>query len=76
MIKYVDVVALMQTTGVIIPKTIIWEDGRTFEVDKVLDIRKKASTRGGGAGLRYTIKICGKEKYIFLNENKWFFETD
>ena len=76
MIKYVDVVALMQTTGVIIPKTIIWEDGRTFEVDKVLDIRKKASTRGGGAGLRYTIKICRKEKYIFLNENKWFFETD
>ena len=76
MIKYICVDARMEEDGIPKPLILYWEDGRTFEIDKILDIRKKASTKGGGAGLRYTVKINGKIKYLFLNADKWFIELD
>ena len=66
----------MDNCGKVSPLKILWEDGRIFEIDRILDIRKKASTKGGGAGLRYTVKIKGKERFLFLNEDKWFIELD
>ena len=76
MIKFINVIANMTTDGTPKPKEIIWDTGKHFEIDKILDIRKKASTKGGGAGLRYQVKIKGKEKYLFLNDYKWFIELD
>ena len=73
--KNITVIAKMQDNGKIIPLTILWQDDRTFEIDKVLDIRKKASTKGGGKGLRYTCKIAGKERYLWLDDNVWFVEV-
>lgn len=64
----------MDEYGKITPLQIIWSDGRTFEIDKVIDIRKKASTKGGGKGLRYTCKICGQERFLWLDEYFWFVE--
>lgn len=60
--------------GQAIPKTIIWEDGRKFPIDKVLDIRKAAATKCGGIGIRYICKICGKEVAIFDEDGVWFIE--
>lgn len=76
MIKYIEILALMTIDGVPKPKQIVWDTGQIFDIDKILDIRKKASTKGGGAGIRYTIRIKGKEKYLFLNEYRWFIELD
>ena len=76
MIKFIDVFAKMTADGVPKPLSIIWEDGRSFEVDKIMDIRKKASTKGGGAGTRYLVRIKGSEKFLFLNDYKWFIEVD
>ena len=72
--KNVTVLARMLDNGNIIPIEIVWEDGRTFKIDKIIDKRKAASTKGGGAGLRYTIVILNKEKYLFLDEYTWFVE--
>lgn len=72
--KNITVIAKMDEKALVIPLKIIWEDGRIFEIDKILDIRKKASTKGGGKGLRYTIKIQNQEKYIWLDEYYWFIE--
>ena len=44
MIKFIDVFALMTTDGIPKPQKILWEDGRTFEVDKILDIMDKKFT--------------------------------
>ncbi|MBR2909901.1 MAG: hypothetical protein IKC11_06150 [Clostridia bacterium] len=74
MIKYISVIAKMSSTGKVSPLSIIWEDGREFSIDKIIDCRPKASTKGGGKGLRYTVKIKGQEKYLFLNEYLWFIE--
>lgn len=60
--------------GQAIPKTIIWEDGRKFPIDKVLDIRKASATKCGGIGIRYICKICGKEVAIFDEDGVWFLE--
>lgn len=72
--RYVDVVAKFDTDGKILPVKVIWCDGSVFFIDRVLDIRRAASLKAGGAGIRYTCRINGKETYIFLEENRWFVE--
>jgi len=74
MIKHIEVIARMSPDSFPMPIKIIWEDGRILEIDKVIETRKKASTKGGGAGLRYLIKIHGHERYIFLKDYSWFIE--
>ena len=71
---YVDVMALYQTNGYVSPKEVHWPDGRIFEIDKILDVRKAASLNVGGTGIRFTCRIHGKVTYLFLEENKWFME--
>lgn len=72
--RYVDVVARFDTDGRIIPVKLLWHDGTVFFIDKVLDIRKAASLKAGGAGIRYTCCINNRETYVFLEENRWFVE--
>lgn len=62
------------TDGTITPLSIVWSDGRVFEIDKVIDVRKAASIKAGGVGTRYICKIMGKEVHIFDEEGKWFME--
>ena len=72
--KNINVIAKMCESGKVIPLSILWSDSETFNIDKVLDIRKKASTKGGGKGLRYTCKIKNQERYLWLDEYVWFVE--
>ncbi len=71
---YVDVAAAFDKEGKIIPMYIKWEDDRTYYIDRVLDIRPAASLKAGGAGIRYTCRIQGKETYLFLENYRWFVE--
>ncbi len=64
----------MKKEGSVLPEKIIWDDGREFIVDRVLDIRPAASTKGGGMGLRYLCRINSKERYLFLDDYIWFVE--
>ncbi len=73
--KNITVIARMQDDGKVIPLTILWNNEKSFEIDKVLDIRKKASTKGGGKGLKYTCKILGQERFLWLDDNIWFVEV-
>ena len=58
-----------------VPLSIIWEDGRVFSVDKILDVRRAASLKAGGVGMRYICKIGGKRVALFDDEGQWFMET-
>ena len=71
---YVNVMCKYTAEGDVIPLRIKWPDGRVFEIEKILDIRKAASHIVGGQGYRFTCRIHGKEKYLFLEESKWFME--
>lgn len=74
--KYIDVIAKFDTDGKIVPLKIIWDDGHEYEIDRICDIRKAASLKAGGAGIRYTCRISGQQRFLFLEENKWFIEYD
>lgn len=72
---FVDVVLKCTKDGEKIPLTILWEDGRCFSVDKVLDIRRSASLKVGGQGMRYKCRISGRETFLWLEDGKWFVEA-
>ena len=74
--QYISVTATFDRDGNILPLYINWEDGRRFEIDRVTDVRYAASLKAGGAGIRYTCRIKNHEKYIFLEENRWFVEGE
>ena len=76
MIKYLEVNAKMNADGKVFPFEIIWDNGKVFAIDKIVDVRPLASTKGGGVGLRYLCKIKGKDKILFLSGYQWFIEYD
>ena len=69
--------------GIMLPRTIIWEDGHEYEIDKVTDIRQATAMRAGGQGDRYTIIVHGYQSYLFFERSsnqtgcrigRWFVE--
>ena len=40
----------------------------------MLERKRAASMKAGGAGFRYRIRIGSRETYLFLEEDKWFVE--
>ena len=69
-----DIIVRHTPDGRAIPKTILWEDGRRFSIDRILDTRKAAALKCGGVGTRYICKICNKEVVIFDEDGCWFLE--
>ena len=72
--KYVEVTARFDTEGRVFPLKILWEDGSSYFIDKILDVRPAASLKAGGAGIRYTCRLNMTEKFLFLEESRWFVE--
>ncbi len=81
---YVSVDVCFDVYGQMMPKNIHWENGKTFHIDKVLDIRMAHSAKAGSSGDRYTVMIKGKEKYLFFERTpqssgaligSWFVEN-
>lgn len=64
------------TDGTALPRKLRFEDGKVYEIDRVRSCCRAASTKVGGTGIRYTVVICGKETFLFDEENgKWFVEA-
>lgn len=74
--QYVSVTAKFDSDGNILPLTINWNDGRVFDIDRITDIRYAASLKAGGAGIRYTCRIKQNEKYLYLEDNRWFINNE
>ena len=77
---YVEVRARHLIDGTCRPETIKFENDEVYEIDRVKQCCRAASTKVGGTGLRYTVMICGKEikckgrvdgydNFIFVNRN-------
>lgn len=73
--KYVDMIVRYTEDGKILPLAVWWAAGQVLEIDKVLDVRPAASLKAGGCGIRYLCRIKGQERYIWLEENRWFVEA-
>ena len=71
---FVKVTAEHDESGQVRPLFLTWTDGRKYEIDRVTDVRQAPSLRGGGLGMRYTVKVRGKQVYLFEDEGRWFLE--
>lgn len=69
---YVDVNEDRCADGRLVPRSMIWEDGELYEIDRVIDVCRAASLKAGGVGMRYTVEIEGKTTYMWLEEDRWF----
>ncbi len=56
--------------GVLIPKSVLWADGRRFDVSRVLFYSE--SSTGEYEGIRYTVMIGSMEKYIYRANQSWY----
>ena len=72
---FVAVTAKFDTEGRITPLSLVWEDGAVYEIDRVTDVRRAASLKAGGMGIRYTVRINGRQSYLFYEEPRWFVEA-
>ena len=75
---YVEVNVDHTTDGKVLPRSFVWEDGVRYEVDRIIDVRRAASLKAGGAGTRFTVRVRNKEVFMFLEEDhgtdRWFME--
>ena len=71
---FVEVTAKFDTEGRLTPVSLTWEDGRVYEIDRILDVRRAASLKAGGMGIRYTVLISGKQSHLFYETPKWIVE--
>ena len=75
---YVEVNEDRLVDGRLHPLSLVWEDGRRYRIDQIIDVRPAASLKAGGAGLRYTVRVGQRETFLFLEEEqgtaRWFME--
>ena len=80
---YVPVTASFNADGQLIPTEITWEDGHVYHIDRVLDVRQAAAAKAGSGGDRYTVRINGRQSYLFFERStnisgkvigRWFVE--
>lgn len=72
--QYVEVIAQTHSDGSVTPLDVILEDGRAYHVNCVKEVRRAASTKVGGIGLRYRCDVEGSETYLFYEDPRWFVE--
>lgn len=72
---YIAVKAQYDELGNILPLSLKWSDGREYEIDRVIDVRKAASMKAGGIGTRYIVRIRNRERLLWLEETRWFMEA-
>ena len=75
--RYVDVVSLTSSDGRVTPLEVHWDDGRRFHIDKVSEMRQAHSTKVGGTGIRYTIRVGGSQTHLWYDSyrGRWFVEA-
>ena len=68
---FVEVTARFDADGGLTPLDLIWEDGRHYPIDRILDVRRAASLK---AGIRYTVQIGRCRRFLYYDQPQWFVE--
>ena len=70
--RYVPVVVRFDAEGQLQPLTIEFDEDHKYAVDRVLDVCRAACQTVGGVGVRYTVRVQGQERYLWLEKSRWF----
>lgn len=66
-----------------LPRSVEWEDGKHYDIDRVKDIRPSYAAKAVGQGDRYTILVNGQITYLYFERStnltgnvigRWFVE--
>ncbi len=69
--RYVDVIARCRDDGRIVPLVVCWDDGRTFQVDRVVGSPVSDRPAGTpGRTLRYTVVVGRKLTHLYLERGE------
>ncbi len=72
---FVKVLAEHDTDGAVYPLSFVWEDERTYAIDRILNVCRAASLKAGGIGMRYTCVVRGRQTHLFHEGDRWFMES-
>lgn len=72
--RYVEMLEHVSKEGMITPMILIWDNGVQYPIDRILEIRKAASTVGG-CGTLYKCRIQGNIRNLYHERNRWFIES-
>lgn len=71
---FVAVTAVFGEGGSISPLSLRLH-GKEYGIDRVLTQCHAAALKAGGEGIRYTVRIRGRETFLFLDgQHRWFVE--
>lgn len=83
---YVKVDSRFDETGMMIPISLIWTNGKIYKIDGIKDFRPARSAIGANLpGDCYTVIIGGQEKHLFFQKTdprfsstvgRWFVESN
>ncbi|CCY05786.1 uncharacterized protein BN494_00245 [Eggerthella sp. CAG:1427] len=82
--RYVDVIARWRDDGAIVPLSVCWPDGRTFQIEQVIGQPISNSFPGEGVRtLRYTVQIGSRKTHLYLEQevtakgstDRWYVEA-
>ena len=73
---YVEVIVRFLSDGGMRPIELTWKDGSRYIIDKIKFIERAPAKVSALSTTRYTVVICGVEKYLYFEEFKerWFVE--
>lgn len=72
---FVSVLVQHGNDGKKVPISITFEDGKKYDVDRLIERRRAAASKVGGTGIRYTIRIRDHQTFLFEDEDMWFVEA-
>ena len=67
---YVGVELSVSPQGDVRPRTIIFEDGNKYQIDRLRQKCRAHATKVGGTGIRYTVIICNKQTYLYEDDGR------
>lgn len=76
----VSVRAEHRIDGTVRPLSFFAPNGRKVVIDRLVSVRRAASLKAGGVGIRYEVRVtCGETcqvVYLFDDDGVWFVEKD
>jgi len=71
---YVNVLAKFDRDGNITPLIVEWEDGRQYEIDNILDVRRNTLQCENEKWVRYMVLIGKNRTALYYEDPAWFVE--
>ncbi len=74
--RYVGMQVRFDESGKMTPLAVLWEDGRTIPVDRVISFGRAAARVGSVMPVRYVCMIGGRERELYYESacRRWFVE--